>query len=99
MMPKLIAKPNVPLPIRNALPARYCPPCRGRHQRVFLDLRGVGQVVIRQEAAGPVRQMVEDACHHFRELGVVLLKLRINHVQLNGSRRGSSTCTSFSSYC
>ena len=59
---------------------------QGDIREFFLDLRGVGQVVIRQEAAGPVRQMVEDACHHFRELGVVLLKLRINHVQLNGER-------------
>ena len=30
--------------------------------------------------------MVEDARHHFRKLGVVLLKLRVNHVQLNGER-------------
>lgn len=50
----------------------------------FLDLRRVVQVVIREEAAGPVRQVVKDARHHFRKLRVVLLKLRVHHVQLNG---------------
>ena len=52
----------------------------------FLDLRGVGQVVIREEAAGPVRQMVKDARHHLRELGVVLLQFGVHHVQLYGER-------------
>ena len=42
--------------------------------------------MIRQEAAGPVRQVVEDARHHFRELGIVLLQFGVNHVQLNGER-------------
>lgn len=52
----------------------------------FLDLCRVGQVVVRQEAACPVRQVVKDARYHFRELRVVLLELRVNHVQLNGER-------------
>ncbi len=50
------------------------PALQGDIREFFLDLRGVGQVVIRQEAAGPVRQVVEDARHHFRKLGIVLLQ-------------------------
>lgn len=62
------------------------PALQGDIGEFFLDLRGVGQVVIRQEAAGPAWKMVEDARHHFRELGVVLLQFGVNHVQLNGER-------------
>ncbi len=60
------------------------PALQGDIGEFFLDLRGVGQVVIREETAGPVRQMVENAGHHLRELGVVLLQFGVHHVQLNG---------------
>ena len=42
--------------------------------------------MIRQEAAGPVRQSVENTGDDFRELRVVLLQLGVNHVQFHRER-------------
>ncbi len=62
------------------------PALQGDIGQLFLDLRGVGQVVIGQETAGPVWQMIKDARHHLRELRVVLLQFGVHHVQLYGER-------------
>ncbi len=85
IMPKLIAKPNVPLPIRNALPARYCPPCNATSESFSGSARRWSGCDP-PEAAGPVRQAVEDTGDDFRELRVVLLQLGVNHVQFHRER-------------